>query len=196
MIVQRARQLARQQGLATITELAKKTKYTVSQIARVFKGEQPVTHRMLFELAYALGATPEYLEHGIEPDADRITEAVETYRVGAGTHFAVADDPPADSTPWPNPKALCAFRVDGDSMEPVARDGQVVIASKAAWPHSGDLAYVELEDGTTMFRRVQVLDADTKKESWILQPVNPAYDARVVARRQIRVAMKMWGVKF
>jgi len=194
-IVRRVRMLTRQQGLTTLAKLAERTDYSVSQIARVLKGDQPITTRMLYELAGALDVSPEYLEHGVEPDPEA-AGSVETYLVGAGHYVAIDDEPPPDYTPWPDPKALCALRVMGDSMEPIARDGQLVLAEKAVWPRSGDLAYVELEDGDALFRRVHVLDGGTRKERWLLQPINPAYDAQEVPRRQIRRAMKVWGVKF
>ena len=82
-------------------------------------------------------------------------------------------------------------RIDGASMEPLARDGQVVLAHRGLQPANGDLAVVEFLDGNHTFKRVYVRD-----RNWILAPINPAHEPEFRDRREIRQAMKVWGVKF
>jgi SOS-response transcriptional repressor LexA len=96
----------------------------------------------------------------------------------------------------PDPESLYAFEVDGDSMEPIARSGQTVFALRGAWPTSGDLAFLQLEDDTAMFRRVVIVDEGRRNERWLLQPMNPAYNVREVRRKDIRLARRIRGVKF
>lgn len=81
---------------------------------------------------------------------------------------------------------LFAARVVGDSMLPEYREGDIVIFSPARQVASGMDCFARLEpDHETTFKRV-VFETGAGGEALIrLQPLNPAYPARVVAREQV-----------
>ncbi len=150
-----------------------------------------VSTRIAAKLAKAMGKPVAWVLTG-EDSADS-SAAIPTYRTGGGgTHWVVGEDAKAYSTKIP--PNLIGFRVDGDSMEPLARHGQVVLALRGVLPKDGDLAVVQLVDhGIHMFRRVSI-----RGTQWILTPINPGHTAEVYPKRQIDLAgtMKVWGVKF
>ena len=114
---------------------------------------------------------------------------IKTLITGGGMDWQVSEDlKPYDTTV---PGDLIAFEVRGDSMQPLALDGQVVLALRDVRPADGDLAVIELKDGTHSFKRIHIHD-----EQWILMPVNPTHEPQVCRQREIRRAMKVWGVKF
>lgn len=117
--------------------------------------------------------------------------AIETYITGAGNRPRVSRQRKLPPTIIPDARALIAYRVDGDSMEPIVRPGQTVIALRGTQAESGELAYVELRDGDRTFKRY--IEEENRV---ILQPVNTARKARTVLKREIRRALKVWGVLF
>jgi phage repressor protein C with HTH and peptisase S24 domain len=48
-----------------------------------------------------------------------------------------------------------ALRIHGDSMEPVYRDGCVILVSPAATPHKGDRVIVKTKDGAVMVKELK-----------------------------------------
>ena len=114
---------------------------------------------------------------------------IPTYRTGGGLHWVVSEDlEPYDTT---IPSGLVAYQVSGDSMEPLARDGQIVLALRGVQPRYGDLAVVEMNDGTHTFKRYC-----PEGDQVMLVSVNPGHQPELVRGRDIRSAMKVWGVKF
>jgi phage repressor protein C with HTH and peptisase S24 domain len=111
------------------------------------------------------------------------------FNAGGGQHWIVADG----EAPYheKKPDNLVGFRVRGDSMEPIARDGQIVLVEKGDTVRDGDLAIVELTDGTRTFKRVH-----RKGRQVILQPVNPSHNADVVPADEVQRMTRVWGVKF
>lgn len=101
----------------------------------------------------------------------------------------VADD--AEPYQLERPQSLTGYRINGDSMEPLARDGQIVLTADVNDVVSGDLAIVEREDGTHSFKRVHFQDGVV-----ILQSVNPSYAPEMIKRRDVRRISRVWGVKF
>ena len=79
-----------------------------------------------------------------------------------------------------------AYRVRGDSMRPVAWDGQVVVFGREA-VEDGDLGLVLLRDGRAYFKRVWLFDDHLSLES-----ANPAYPERPVEvrHRDVRETMR------
>ena len=145
----------------------------------------------LVAICNATGCATDWLLRGEGPmyPGPTTSVGVPTYDTGGGGHWVTSED----ATPYDTaiPPGLVGFRVRGDSMEPLARDGQVVFALREAQPATGDLAVIELADDRSMFKRVYFRD-----HSAILAPVNPAYEPELVKRRDIRRALKVWGVKF
>lgn len=68
--------------------------------------------------------------------------------------------------------------IEGDSMEPVIRDGEQVVISPRAEVRSGDIALVRIGDEYTL-KRVQF---QNHNHTVILQPLNPRYDVLILER--------------
>ena len=133
----------------------------------------------------------DWILSGREPEGEpeRAGEAIPTYYTGAGTQWEASDQMPAEETPIP--ENLCAYVVRGDSMDPLAWDGQRVLALVDVEPEDGDLAYVELLDDRCMFKRVH-----KKGRRWLLVSVNPHHPPVEIKTSEIRRAYKVWGVQF
>ncbi|MEZ6234901.1 MAG: XRE family transcriptional regulator [Phycisphaerales bacterium] len=84
-----------------------------------------------------------------------------------------------------DPDAFAA-RVVGDSMSPDYREGDVVVFSPVLAAASGDDCFARLEpDHESTFKRA-FFETDGKgREVVRLQPLNPAYAARVVRREEV-----------
>ncbi|MEM6551721.1 MAG: LexA family transcriptional regulator [Planctomycetota bacterium] len=81
-----------------------------------------------------------------------------------------------------DPDAFAAT-VNGRSMEPVYREGEVVVFSPAAPITDGCDCFVRLEpDHHSTFKRVRIHDADDRVD---LLPLNPEFPTRTVERAQI-----------
>jgi len=87
------------------------------------------------------------------------------------------------------PGDAIAVEVVGDSMEPVALDGQVALFVAQA-PSHGDLAYVELRDGRSFFKRAWIYERE-----WVLVSVSPrpGEEPVVVPTRQVARAFRWKG---
>lgn len=83
-------------------------------------------------------------------------------------------------------------RVHGDSMSPLALDGQFVIVTEAE-ATSGDLAVIETKDGEIIFKRIQI-----EGEKIYCQSLNQAVSYPLIVKRvtEVRKKRKVWGVKF
>ena len=91
------------------------------------------------------------------------------------------------------PPDLHEIEVVGDSMVPLALDGQFLLVTNDA-PRTGDVAVVELRDcDELLFKRVQI-----EPPKVICVSVNPDPRFPVITTRlnQIRRMRKVWGVKF
>lgn len=87
---------------------------------------------------------------------------------------------------------LHAIQVRGDSMMPIAVNGQFVICTRER-PEDGDLAAIELEDGEILFKRVY-----WQGKRLLCHSINPApqYRPIVLKRTDWRRMYRVWGVKF
>ncbi len=86
-------------------------------------------------------------------------------------------------TELPKPRdTLLSLRVAGDSMAPVYRDGDTIIVDReASEVRKGDRVVVRTTGGETLAKEVAALTA----RSVTLASINPAYEARVVSRKDI-----------
>lgn len=84
------------------------------------------------------------------------------------------------------------IKVHGDSMFPVAENGQFVIVTDEE-AKSGDLAVVETKDSEIVFKRISI-----QEDSVICISINRQreYEPIVKKRSEIRRMRKVWGVKF
>src|SRR5690606_12605182 len=79
-------------------------------------------------------------------------------------------------------ETLLSLRITGDSMAPVYRDGDTIIVDREASDvRKGDRVVVRTAGGETLAKEVAALTPRTVT----LASINPAYEPRVVARRDI-----------
>ncbi len=84
-----------------------------------------------------------------------------------------------------DPDAFAA-RVVGDSMEPMYREGDIVVFSPAKVVESGMDCFVRLEpDHETTFKRVYFEEDESGREVIRIQPMNSAYGPMVVERERV-----------
>lgn len=88
-----------------------------------------------------------------------------------------------EQTELPRPKeTLLSLRVTGDSMAPVYREGDRIIVDRdASDVRKGDRVVVRTTGGETLAKEVAGLTA----KAVTLASINPAYEPRVVARKDI-----------
>jgi phage repressor protein C with HTH and peptisase S24 domain len=116
-------------------------------------------------------------------------------QAGAGGFFDDGGFPAGvgwDEVPFPGPSGepVYALKVSGDSMQPLYRDGDVVIVAPAAPTRRGDRVVVQTRDGEvmakTLVRRTQKLIE--------LASLNPEHGNRVIPVREVeRVARIIWA---
>ena len=84
-----------------------------------------------------------------------------------------------------DPDAFAA-RVVGDSMEPIYREGDIVVFSPARVVESGADCFVRLEpDSQSTFKRVYFESDESGNELIRIQPINNAYAPRTLPREQV-----------
>lgn len=84
-----------------------------------------------------------------------------------------------------DPDAFAA-RIVGDSMAPQYAEGDIVVFSPARAVRDGSDCFVRLEpDHETTFKRVRFERSNDGAELIRLEPLNPAYPARVVERERV-----------
>ena len=91
------------------------------------------------------------------------------------------------------PNDLHEIEVKGDSMIPLALDGQFLLVTNAA-PRSGDIAIVELQEtDELLFKRIQI-----EPPNLICVSVNsePRFPVITIPLRKVRRMRRVWGVKF
>jgi phage repressor protein C with HTH and peptisase S24 domain len=88
-----------------------------------------------------------------------------------------------EQTELPRPKeTLLSLRVTGDSMAPVYREGdRIIVDREASDVRRGDRVVVRTAGGETLAKEVAGLTA----KAVTLASINPAYEPRVVARKDI-----------
>ena len=75
-----------------------------------------------------------------------------------------------------------ALRVEGDSMEPEFREGEIIVVNPhIAW-EAGNYVIVKNADGEATFKQIK-----KKGKMWVLHPLNPKYEDIQVDNRQLFV---------
>ncbi len=129
----------------TQVELQKMSGVPQQTIDRIESGNSQGTGPTLLKLARALNVTVDYLLTGQEPVTDIIPD--HTFPVvataGASARYGGCALPPGEKISLKN---CVAIRVKDDSMEPVVRTGQFVLACPEREVVSGNLVVVDLDD--------------------------------------------------
>ncbi len=186
-IAARVWKLALARGMGTKRDIAAFLERDRSHVGRLLEGEARWTTKMLHHVAAKFGVPVARLTG----EAAASGRQVATYQTGPGSQWEVAEESPTYRAVLPPPECLQAFVVRGNSVRPVAHDGDLVLARTDTEPAGGDLAHVELRDGTAMFKRVF-----QQEGRWLLVPVSPRYPARSVPPREVVHASKVCGVIF
>ena len=84
---------------------------------------------------------------------------------------------------------LIALKVRGRSMEPVIRDGQVVVVDPHRQAGNGDIV-VAVNNGQSTIKRFFQADENTL----ILEPLNPAFEKIVISRKDSDQDLRIVGV--
>ena len=106
-------------------------------------------------------------------------EVIDTYQPGQGS-----DEVPVSS----DRSDLIALRVKGNSMEPLIRNGQVVVVDPHRRPNNGDIV-IAVKEGQSTIKRLHRVDDTTI----ILEPLNPAFE-KIVLTRQDAEDLRIVGV--
>ncbi len=101
-------------------------------------------------------------------------------RAGAGGYFDDAGFPAGSGwedvqCPGVRDENAYALRITGDSMEPVYREGDIIVVSPNSAPRRGDRVVVRLSDGEVMAKILARRTAETV----VLDSFNPDYPQRV-----------------
>lgn len=84
--------------------------------------------------------------------------------------------------------ADCAIYIQGDSMEPLIKNGSIVFYKKQCDVENGEIAIVEIDgDGVTCKKLIK----DYKNELIILRSINKKYDDRVLKDEEIKIIGKV-----
>lgn len=105
---------------------------------------------------------------------------------GMGNTVPVIDGSARVGCPEISDKDAFAARVQGDSMNPRYRQGDIVIFAPSLAARDGDDCFVKFTDGRTTFKRIFFeVDGEAKKPVVRLQPRNEKYRARVVKNEEV-----------
>ncbi|WP_258379403.1 S24 family peptidase [Enterococcus plantarum] len=84
--------------------------------------------------------------------------------------------------------ADCAIYIQGDSMEPLIKDGSIVFYKRQEDVESGEIAVVEINgDGATCKRVIK----DYENRQIILRSANDRYDDRILHDEKVRIIGKV-----
>ncbi len=176
-------------------QVAEKAGISEAHLRFVEKGERPMSPKTLQKVARVLNmdetrVIDAWLRENVKGMslAPRDLQKVPIISwVNAG-EFAMTEDPRqlADYDEWvwtqtrgPN---VFALRVEGDSMEPEFREGEIIIVNPhIAW-EVGNYVIVKNSEGEATFKQLK-----KKGDMWVLHPLNPKYEDIEVDNRQLYV---------
>lgn len=81
-----------------------------------------------------------------------------------------------------------AVMLEGDSMEPVFRDGDLLVLMPSERIHNGCIAVVRLTSDGVLLRRIEV-----RGKRMRLVPLNPRYEVEEMDCEQVSWAYPVWG---
>ena len=116
-------------------------------------------------------------------------------QAGGGGFFDSAGFPAGQgwdevALPRPGENGIYALEVQGDSMEPLYREGDRIVVSPTEQVRRGDRVVVKTRDGEVM---AKILFRQSAKQIE-LQSLNPAYDTRVIEIADIEwIARIIWA---
>jgi len=195
--------LARDHGL-TASALARRagldpTTFNRSKrVTREGKARWPSTEsvaKVLEATGASLGQFLGYIEQGLGERGGAAIPLIGFAQAGDRGFFDDAGYPVGagwDEIPFPEigDANAYALEVSGDSMEPLYRDGDVVIVSPAASVRRGDRVVVRTTEGEVMVK--QLVRMTGKRIE--LASINPAHPGRVLASEEVNwLARILWA---
>lgn len=182
-----------------LRELRKEAKLTQAKLGKLIgvkpaavtqweTGKTNLSGENLLKAAQLLGVTPEYLLHGTgkgKVESNVISGPTIKGRypliswVAAGAWSDITELPIEDATLYPCPVACSArtfvLRVQGISMEPTFRDGDLIFIDPAAEARHGSYVVARLEDENEATFKQLIIEGGQK----YLKPVNPNWPEQV-----------------
>lgn len=142
----------------------------------------------LLIVAKELGVSPDYIVHGGDMDQANVTTGPDIRGqypliswVAAGAWSDISEIHPAEATLYPCPvkcsRQTFVLRVQGISMEPLFRDGDLIFVDpQAEWRH-GAYVVARLDDHNEATFKQLIIEGGQK----YLKPVNPNWPEQVIA---------------
>ena len=175
-------------------EFARLTGLTEQRVSDLIHGDAEHPHRKtLNAIVKGTGCCVEWLENSTGPMFP-VKEIIQAGAATPGRYIPNAER--TEALPSPLPKDLDLVRVVGDSLGEVARDGQWLEVSPTE-PRSGSIALIEMLEGELLVKRV-TFGKVGETEIIIATPINhdPAFEPRVIERRNVRSLRTVVGVRF
>jgi len=85
-------------------------------------------------------------------------------------------------------KADCALLVQGDSMEPEFKNGQIIFYKRQEVVENGELAVVEIDGSGVTFKKICI---DYENEKIVLKSLNRKYEERILDSNRVKVIGKV-----
>lgn len=128
--------------------------------------------------SFLSGGTFLHMEPSVMP---RTVPLLGLAQAGSGGFFDAAGFPAGQgwdeiALPSPGDNGIYALEVQGDSMEPLYREGDRIVVSPTEQVRRGDRVVVKTRDGEVM---AKILARQTAKQIE-LQSLNPAYEPRLI----------------
>ena len=176
-------------------EVAGRAGISEAHLRFVEKGERPMSPKTLRKVATVLEIDETALidawlqenVRGLSLAPKELQKVPLISWVHAGD-FAMAENPEdvteCEEWVWAMTKGpnVFALRVEGDSMEPEFREGEIIVVNPhIAW-EAGNYVIVKNQDGEATFKQIK-----KKGDRWVLHPLNPKYEDIVVDNRELYV---------
>jgi phage repressor protein C with HTH and peptisase S24 domain len=173
-------------------ELAKRLGISRNYVSMIEGGREPsdqvVSHFNLLETSPLVRDTPGEYRAG----KTRKVQVLSWARAG---HLGSYEELPEDwrdsiTTDCPDPKSF-ALKIEGDSMEPFYKEGDVVVVMPSFKPYPDSLVVAKLKNGDVSFKIMSLLDASG--EHLRLSSHNPSYGPRDVSVDDLEWIFPVYG---
>lgn len=183
-----------------IRELMTQCEWSEGELARRSGVNQPTIHRILVgtsrdpraanldKIAKALSTTAEYLRNGKVIQQSNVVAGPEIKGrfpliswVAAGAWSEITEIAPEEATLYPCPVSCSqrtfVLRVQGISMEPLFRDGDLIFIDPDADVRHGSYVVARLDDHNEATFKQLIIEGGQK----YLKPVNPNWPEQIIA---------------
>lgn len=188
MFEERLKQLRKQKGY-TQSDLAARLGITQQAVGKWETGVSSPDPGTLMQLAEEFDVSLDYLlgREGANvgrvmpyvPAAEAMVPVVGSVRAGYGA-LAFEEDAGMEPANVRDPENYFYLVVQGDSMEPRIRNGDLALVRRQPMLDDGDLGVVVFGEGEGTLKRFQ-----KKGNAVVLQPFNPAYEPLILAGEEL-----------